>query len=246
MRKLCRDSKIKVVGGLHEGAYRLRANSPCERSLHEVDVLKFHEMREITLGETKWRREELGKVRSLGDSSSKGFVDLQTHRHTGQIGFVSRHRLSWTYIFLIGNLAFREFLLFPLAIFGEELFGLGALITRGLGLRKVCVIQLILKLHTGQVSNRARMVERGTSTYFDSRDINLSLCGDDIGLVHPAEGNAVEFEWTGHKQQTTSQLFQENSSLATESAGEDYNNGAGSKSRTKARSMCDLAGLLGA
>lgn len=88
---------------------------------------------------------------------------------------------------------------------GEELLGLGGLLSLGLG--------------------EGGIVDLGD---IDALKVNLGGRGDSVVLLDASDGNTVELEGTGDGEETGLELLKEHDSLSSESAGEQDKDGAGS------------------
>ena len=58
-------------------------------------------------------------------------------------------------------------------------------------------------------------------------DVSLGGGGNDVGLVHPSEGHAIDGEGAGDQKEAGGELAQEDNALALEAACQDDEDGAG-------------------
>lgn len=79
----------------------------------------------------------------------------------------------------------------------------------------------------------------------DSGQVNLLGCGDDVSGVDPAQGHAVDLEGTGNEEDTLVEVLQEDDALATETASEEDQDGAGLEGLARLPSAGGLADLCG-
>jgi hypothetical protein len=110
--------------------------------------------------------------------------------------------------------------------FGTYL-GLLALLEEGL-------LGLLLSLLVlGEVSGSGGLLKGlGVNT----ADIDLLGGGDDVAGVHAAEGNTVDLEGAGDKEDTLVERLEEDDTLAAETASEEDQDGAGNEG------LADLGG----
>lgn len=64
--------------------------------------------------------------------------------------------------------------------------------------------------------------------------------GNNVGLVHPSEGDTVDLVGASDEEETGIKLLEEDNTLATESASEEDENGAGGYGRSEGGSGSDL------
>jgi hypothetical protein len=76
-----------------------------------------------------------------------------------------------------------------------------------------------------------------------TRDVDLVGCGDDVSGVDSSERDAVDLEGPGDEQDTLVEGLEEDDALASESAGQENQNGAGLQRlswRPRADGLADL------
>lgn len=80
----------------------------------------------------------------------------------------------------------------------------------------------------------------------DTRDIDLGAGGNDVSLVDTLKRDTVDLVGAGDEEQAGGELLKEDNALATETAGEEDQDGTGSDGLTDLGGLADLAGLEGA
>jgi hypothetical protein len=85
------------------------------------------------------------------------------------------------------------------------------------------------------------------SKYADLESIRFKLGRglDDIYLVYPSQGNAVQLERAGDQHQSALQLLQEHDTLPVEAACEQDQDGAGGVGRVNVGGVGRFTALLG-
>lgn len=76
-------------------------------------------------------------------------------------------------------------------------------------------------------------------------DINLGRGGNNVSLVNTSNGNTVHLERTSDEEKTRVELLEENDALATETTGEEDENGSGGDGGLELGLLVDLAVGLG-
>ena len=120
------------------------------------------------------------------------------------------------------------------------------LISRSTHLRCLALLEesgltlLLGLLVLGEVASLASLLQ---DTLINALDIQLGRCSDDIASVHPSQRNAVDFEWTGHKENTLGKVLEEDNALAAEATSEEDDDGSGSERCSGLRIARCLAGL---
>lgn len=82
-------------------------------------------------------------------------------------------------------------------------------------------------------------------THLKASKVNLSRRSNDIRLVNPPDGDTVDLERSSNKEESASELLEEDNALAAEAAGEEDEDGAGGDGRAELGGLDGLAGELG-
>lgn len=83
------------------------------------------------------------------------------------------------------------------------------------------------------------------STHLDARDVQFGASGNNVGLVHPSNGNSIDLERTSDQQQTRLELLEEDDSLSPESTGEQDQDGTRLDGRSESSTLGSLSSDLG-
>merc|ERR1711977_383336 len=83
---------------------------------------------------------------------------------------------------------------------------------------------LLLGLVGAPVAGLGDLVE---DLAIEALHINGGAGGDDIAGIDSSEWDTVDLEWTGNKEDTLTKVLEEDDTLATESTGEQDEDGAG-------------------
>jgi hypothetical protein len=73
--------------------------------------------------------------------------------------------------------------------------------------------------------------------------VDLGGGGDDIAGVYSSQGNTVDFEGTGNKEDTLFEVLEDDDALAAEATGKEDNDDAGLDGLADLRRADGLAGL---
>lgn len=73
--------------------------------------------------------------------------------------------------------------------------------------------------------------------------IDLLGCGDHVAGVDSSEGDAIDLEWPGDKEDTLGKVLQEDDALAAEATGEEDEHGASSKAWSRGGGSDGFANL---
>lgn len=92
---------------------------------------------------------------------------------------------------------------------------------------------LFLALLLGEVIRRGRLLK---GRLVDSADIHALARSDHIAGVDPSQGNTVDLEGAGNKENTLVEVLEEDDTLAAEATGEEDQN------RTGLEALADLGG----
>lgn len=92
---------------------------------------------------------------------------------------------------------------------------LGRLLVQQFTLRRLLCLLLSLEVRVINV--------RGN---IDARNINLGRGSNDVRLVHPTQGNTVDFVGAGNQEQTRRQLLEEDDALSTETTSKEDEDGS--------------------
>ena len=76
-----------------------------------------------------------------------------------------------------------------------------------------------------------------------TRKVDLGGGSDDISGVYSAEGNTVDFEGTGNKENTLGKVLEDNDALAAEATSKEDDDGTGLKGLANLRRADSLADL---
>lgn len=76
-----------------------------------------------------------------------------------------------------------------------------------------------------------------------ARNVNDGRCGDHVAVVDAAQRNAIALEGAGDEENALLELAQEDDALASESAGEEDQDGAGCERVAVLGGVCGFAGL---
>ena len=82
-------------------------------------------------------------------------------------------------------------------------------------------------------------------THLEVAELDFCRGRDDIGLVDPAEGDAVDLEGAGDQEQARVELLEEDDALSAETACEEDEDGAGGDGRAQGGGLGRLPALLG-
>jgi hypothetical protein len=103
-----------------------------------------------------------------------------------------------------------------------------------LALLEESLLSLLLGLLVlGEVSGSGGLLKGGS---VNTADVDLGGGGDNVAGVHAAEGNTVDLEGAGDKEDTLVEGLEEDDPLAAETASEEDQDGAGNEG------LADLSG----
>lgn len=107
-------------------------------------------------------------------------------------------------------------------------------------LEESLLTSLLLGLLGGEVLGLSNLVDLGL---VDASEIDLLGSGDDVAGVDATKGNTVDLEGAGDEKDTLVESLEEDDALATETASEEDQDGAGHKGaagRPLADGLADL------
>lgn len=122
---------------------------------------------------------------------------------------------------LIGTASFRKWLLLLNSRWVEELL-------------LVALVWCLLPGEVGVVN----------LAHINTRDVDLGGGSNDISGVDSPEGNTVDLEWSGNKENTLTEALQVYNTLSTESTGEDDDDSSRLEGWSELGGPWSLAGLL--
>jgi hypothetical protein len=96
------------------------------------------------------------------------------------------------------------------------------------------------RLVLGEVAVRADLVQ---NLRVDTLQVDRGRGSDNISGVYPSQRNAVDFERSGDKENTLGKVLEEDDTLATETTGEEDDDGSGLEGWTGFRRTDRLASL---
>jgi hypothetical protein len=99
--------------------------------------------------------------------------------------------------------------------------------------------RLVSSLVRGEVSGLAGLLD---NLLVHTLQVDAGGGSDDIAGVYPSERNAVNFERTGNEEHTLGEVLEDDDALATETASEEDNDGAGLEGLAD---LCRALGLAG-
>ena len=84
-----------------------------------------------------------------------------------------------------------------------------------------------------------------SKAHLEVAELQLGRGRNNVGLVHPPEGDTVDLVRASHKEQTARELLEEDDTLPPEAAGEEDEDGAGGDGGAKLRGLGSLTAFLG-
>ena len=100
---------------------------------------------------------------------------------------------------------------------------------------------LLLALLLGEVFGGGRLLK---SLLVNTANVYTLAGGDHVAGVNSSEGNAIDLEGTGDKENTLVEVLEEDDTLATESTSEEDQNSTGLEAFAELRGTDSLADLL--
>lgn len=220
-------------------------------------------MRVLSLGETESSGKVLGKVGYTGNSGDDGLVDrLLVGSLLG--GELLLLLLSVLEELSLGSRSLGGLLLGEVGVveLGVELFARETKVGQSrLSVSRFVSSAQIVSLHhlcpawtvIPDSSALARLHSRYSrvpvvasfETHLERGEVNLGRGGDNVGLVNATKGDTVDLEGTGHEEETRGELTENDNALASESTGEEDDDGSGDDGRTELGGLDRLARDLG-
>lgn len=118
---------------------------------------------------------------------------------------------------------------------GKSYLRLLALLEEGL------LTGLLLSLLPGEVGGLGDLVDLAL---VETVQVNLVGGSDDVSRIDPSQGDTVDLEGAGNEEDTLVEGLEEDDALASESAGEENEDGAGLEGFSGGPGTDGLAGLL--
>lgn len=161
------------------------------------------------------------------------------------IAFWSAARVEETSFFCSCNLVSSKFLYYPDSSFSYPPCSSGICSGRSylclLSLLEESLLAgLLLGLLADEVLGLGDLVDLAG---VDSGEVDLLGSGDDVSGVDPSEGNTVDLEGAGNEEDTLVEGLQEDNALATETASEQDQDGAGLQGLARGPGADGLADL---
>ena len=100
---------------------------------------------------------------------------------------------------------------------------------------------LLLSLLPGEVGGLGDLVDLAL---VETVQVNLVGGSDDVSRIDPSQGDTVDLEGAGNEEDTLVEGLEEDDALASESAGEENEDGAGLEGFSGGPGTDGLAGLL--
>lgn len=100
--------------------------------------------------------------------------------------------------------------------------------------------RLLGRLVLGEEACLARLLH---DTIIHTAQVHLSRCRDNISGVYPSQGDAIDFERAGDKENALVEVFEEDDTLTAEATSEEDDDGAGLERRANLGRANGLASL---